>query len=208
MIEINCIGDICPLPVIKIKKTIEANRLEERFTAFVDNEIATQNLGKLAKEKGYNTQVIKDAPDKYRVIFHKKPGSAYENNIDLQTAEEYKNKEKGQHFPVAVVISSDKMGDGDDKLGQALIKGFIYALAEGAVVPDTIIFYNKGAILSAKGSDSLEDLRKLTEKGACVLTCGACIDFYGLNNKPAIGEVTNMYEIAEKLMTAGKIIKP
>ena len=40
------------------------------------------------------------------------------------------------------------------------------------------------------------------------MVCGTCLNFYGLTDKLAVGGVTNMYTIVEKLVSAGKVIKP
>jgi len=194
VIELDCIGDICPMPVIKAKKELESIK-EGSLIIMVDNEIAAQNLEKLAKEKACAYEVLKDRDGFYRVSLHKNAGLPQNISIDM-------SKDKS-----VVVISSDKMGDGDDKLGQTLIKGFIYALRECDKIPDAIVFYNSGAHIAAKESESVEDLKKLEEKGVLVLTCGACLDFYGYK-APLAGKVTNMYEIVEKFLSADKIIRP
>ena len=54
----------------------------------------------------------------------------------------------------------------------------------------------------------LEDLKKLEAQGVEILTCGTCLNFYGLTDRLAVGGVTNMYDIVERLATAGKVIKP
>ena len=41
-----------------------------------------------------------------------------------------------------------------------------------------------------------------------ILTCGTCLNYYGLSGKLAVGNVTNMYDIAEKLSGAASIIRP
>lgn len=51
------------------------------------------------------------------------------------------------------------MGEGDEKLGKILMKGFVYALTQLDTLPQTVLLYNSGAYLSCEGSDSLEDLR-------------------------------------------------
>ena len=74
--------------------------------------------------------------------------------------------------------------------------------------PKTILFYNGGARLTCEGSDSLEDLRALAEQGVELLTCGTCLNFYGLTDELAVGGVTNMYEIVEKQMKATLVVRP
>ena len=67
---------------------------------------------------------------------------------------------------------------------------------------------NGGARLTSEGSSSLEDLRALEAAGVEILTCGTCLNFYGLSDRLAVGAVTNMYTIVEKLSAAEKIIRP
>ena len=109
---------------------------------------------------------------------------------------------------VVVVIASDKMGEGSEELGKTLMKGFIYALNQQESLPKTMLFYNGGAALTCEGSPALEDLKSLAAQGVEILTCGTCLNFYGISDKLQVGEVTNMYVIAEKMTQAGLIVKP
>lgn len=107
-----------------------------------------------------------------------------------------------------VVVSSDRMGEGNDALGKVLIKGFIFAVTQLDELPKTMLFYNGGATLTCEGSDSLEDLKSLEAQGVQIMTCGTCLDYYGLKEKLAVGSVTNMYSIVETMAGASNIIKP
>ena len=100
------------------------------------------------------------------------------------------------------------MGRGNDELGATLMKGFIYALSQLEELPKTLLFYNGGAKLTTEGSASLEDLKSMEAQGVEILTCGTCLNFYGLTEKLAVGGVTNMYSIVETLSGAAKVIKP
>ena len=100
------------------------------------------------------------------------------------------------------------MGQGDGELGAVLMKGFLFALGQLPELPRTVLFYNGGARLTVEGSDSLEDLRTLEAQGVEILTCGTCLSFYGLTEKLAVGGVTNMYSIVEKLAGASRVIRP
>ena len=100
------------------------------------------------------------------------------------------------------------MGGPNEQLGAILLKGFIYALTQQDELPDQILFYNGGAFLTCEGSESLEDLKSLEAQGVEIRTCGTCLNFYGLTEKLQVGEVTNMYDIAERMSKADRIIKP
>lgn len=100
------------------------------------------------------------------------------------------------------------MGSGSEELGRTLLKGFIYALGQQDQLPETILFYNGGASITCEDSPALEDLRSLEAQGVEILTCGTCLNFYGLTDKLQVGGVTNMYTIVEKMTGAGLLVKP
>lgn len=107
-----------------------------------------------------------------------------------------------------LVIASNKMGDGDDKLGEILIKSFIHVLAESETVAGTIIFYNSGVLLAADNSACLDDLKLIEKNGAEILLCGTCADYYNITDKISAGKISNMKAIVEKMEKAEKIIRP
>ena len=109
---------------------------------------------------------------------------------------------------LVVAVDSAVMGRGSEELGGVLMKGFLFAVSQLPELPRTMLFYNGGAHLTCRGSDSLEDLKGLEAQGVEILTCGTCLNHYGLTEELAVGGVTNMYAIVEKLAGAGKVVKP
>lgn len=194
MIKVNAIGDVCPIPVVKTKKAMQELQGADTIEVLVDNEIAVTNVTKMATGLGANVTSEKIADKEYKITIEV-TGEA--------TACAYCEEEN-----LVVVISSDRMGNGNDELGKVLIKGFIFAVTQLDKLPKTMLFYNGGATLTAEGSDSLEDLKRLEEQGVEILTCGTCLNYYGLSEKLQVGSVTNMYTIVEKMTGADKIIKP
>lgn len=206
MIKVNAIGDACPIPVVKTKNAIKELNGPGTVEVLVDNEIAVQNLTKMAVQKGYEIQSQKLEEQKYQVIMTVgEGGEGMEKQED--TAEETVCIPDSRNHKI-VVISSGRMGEGNDELGEVLMKGFIYALTQQDELPDTILFYNGGAVFTCEGSPALEDLKSLEAQGVEILTCGTCLNYYGLSEKLQVGDVTNMYVIAEKMMQADSIIKP
>ena len=53
MIQVNALGDACPIPVVKTKNAIKELGGSGVVETMVDNEIAVQNLTKMANQKGY-----------------------------------------------------------------------------------------------------------------------------------------------------------
>ena len=192
MSKIDARGDACPLPVVKAKKAIAELHGPGEVEVLVDNEIAVQNLTKMAQQKGYLSSSEKLAEQEYRVRFTIKDTPVAETAVP---GEEKQQAEVETCIPDArtdtvVVIASDKMGEGAEEL------------------PKTILFYNGGASLTCEGSPMLEDLKALEAEGVEILTCGTCLNYYGITEKLAVGGVTNMYVIAEKMLNAGNVVKP
>ena len=200
---IDCKGMACPLPVVNAKKTSEQLHAGDVLTVLVDNEIAVQNLTRFAEHKGFAVSAEKKDDKEYAVIMNIS-GAAAETAGDEEVACVMDSRRKG----MLVVLSANVMGTGDTKLGTSLMKAFVFALTKQDQLPDTIVCYNTGAYLTCEGADTLEDLKLLESEGVTILTCGTCLDFYGLKEKLAVGCVTNMYDIVERMENAAQIIKP
>lgn len=222
-------GLACPLPVINTKKAAEEMKEEGILTVFVDNEIAVQNLQKFAKQKKYVSTASKKNENEYEVIIEvrKREEMVSGSQIEHETVEgnTYDSKEAvnvkdlvqtetetcqpdSRKKGMVVVLSANVMGTGDEKLGKALMKAFVFALTKQDYLPETILCYNTGAYLTCEGADTLEDLKSLEAEGVNILTCGTCLDFYGQKEKLLVGSVTNMYEIVEIMEKAVKLVRP
>ena len=192
-------GLTCPLPVINTKKELEGVNIGENIEVIVDNEIAVQNLTKFANVQGFPVSSSKVSDDEFHVNISKGEKAAEEEEVVCEP-------DKKDNF--VIVISSDKMGEGNEVLGHKLLKAFIFAVTKQDKLPKTMLFYNMGAHMTCEGSEVLEDLKLLESEGVEIMTCGTCLDFYGIKEKLCVGTVTNMYDIAETMEKASKIIKP
>lgn len=106
----------------------------------------------------------------------------------------------------AIVINSDKMGQGDEELGGRLIGNFLRTLLVAENKPQMLVLYNSGVKLAAKGSSVLESLQSLENLGVEIISCGTCINFYGLVDLIQAGRVTNMPEIVKVLTEADIVV--
>ena len=109
--------------------------------------------------------------------------------------------------PVVVAVGSAEMGNGDPRLGRILMKSFLYSLTQLEELPQTVLFFNGGVRMTTEGSESIEDLKALESQGVEILSCGTCLDFYGLKDKLLVGGITNMYVIAQTMAGAGNVVK-
>ena len=200
---IDCKGMACPLPVVNAKKTAEELGIDDTLIVLVDNEIAVQNLTRFAEHKGFGVSAGKRSEGEYAVQM-KISGTSVHTPMEETVTCVMDSRRQG----MLVVLSANVMGTGDPKLGTALMKAFVFALTKQDQLPDTILCYNTGAYLTCQGADTLEDLKLLESEGVTILTCGTCLDFYGLKDQLAVGGATNMYDIVERMENAAQIVKP
>lgn len=201
-VVVNAVGDQCPVPVVKATHALRDMKEPGVLEVHVDNEVAVQNLNRMAGGYKLGVKSEKVGEKEFVVTMDVK------ELVKIVAAEPEAVCAPDARGSFLVAVDTDAMGRGDDKLGKTLIKGFLYAVSQLPQLPRTILFYNGGAKLTVEGSDSVADLKSMEAQGVEILTCGTCLNFYGLTDKLAVGGVTNMYDIVEHLANASKVIKP
>lgn len=207
-IVVDAIGDVCPLPVVKTKNVIKEMKSSATIEILVDNEIAVQNLTKMAKITGYPVSSKKLEENKYLVtmdVIIKEKGQKEKVEKAEKPAVCIPDARRGNKV---IVISANQMGVGSEELGKTLLKGFLYAVTQQEELPGTMLFYNSGVYLTCEESPALDDLKSLEAQGVNIMSCGTCLNYYGLTEKLKVGSVTNMYDIVETMEKADLLIKP
>ena len=185
-------GLSCPQPVVLTKKALEGTDIDEVLT-IVDNQTALENVSRMVKTLKLESMVDEKEGQFYISIF---------KDEGLQEKDEKETLEGN----TVVLINSNVMGRGDDKLGGVLMKSFLYTLTQMEGEIKSAIFMNSGVLLTTAGSELIEHLQALSNQGTEILSCGTCLDFYNVSNKLAVGTVSNMYTITEKLLHAGRVL--
>lgn len=196
MKKLDAIGKICPTPIIMSRKALKTT---DEVMIKVDDDMAPQNLKKLADQKGYDYKV----DDHHDGTF-----DVYLKNNPNQNPQKQPGSVNDQGDAYVVIINTDTMGHGDEKLGRNLLHMFVASLAEQDVLPDKIMCYNGGVKLLVEGSDYLDDLRALQDAGVEIMGCGACLDYFGIKDKLAVGSITNIYEIVQVMTQQNRIVRP
>ena len=195
MLTIDAKGQNCPIPVIMTKKEIEKGAKE--FVVEVDNEIAVQNLNKLAESQQFQTKV-EQGEGVYRVYF------SGEGAPVAQPQEKAPAAAKGNGY--AVFVGKDYVGEGSHELGTNLIRMFFYVLTQSEDLPSSVLFMNAGVKLPAQDEQVIEHLKVLADKGVEILVCGTCINYYELPSDLQVGTISNMYDIVSRMQAADKVI--
>lgn len=189
-------GKACPQPVIETRKALQAGGTTS-LLVLVDNQAASENVSRMAHSLGHAVEVERVAEDEIQMRISVADAVAEETSAAPPT--------KSGHV---VLIESRTLGEGDEALGAILMKAFIKTIKEVTPLPSAMLFLNGGVHLTASGSPHLEDLRELEGMGVALFSCGTCLDFFHLQERLAIGKVTNMFDIVSRLTAADRILRP
>jgi selenium metabolism protein YedF len=195
-------GKNCPMPVIMAKNEIDGGN--DCFVVEVDNNIAVQNLQKLANSQGFATD-LKEDKEIFKVYFSKDSDKV----SDADKNEEYREilqEGKNDLGTWAVFIGKEIIGEGNEELGKSLMKMYFYTISEGENLPKAVLFMNDGVKVPTLNEQVIEHLKDLEKKGVEILICGACLNFYGLEGNLKVGKVSNMYDITNRMKEATKVI--
>ena len=190
-------GLACPQPVVLTRRAMEKG---EPVLTIVDNDVALANVSRMGRSAGWEVQA-ETREGCYYITLTPPAGSTGRETAPTPV------QPAAPAGPLVVLLTSDVIGQGDDRLGAVLMRAFLHTLQEVKPKPDVIICMNGGVRLAVEGSQVFEDLRALTEGGIELLLCGTCLDFFGLKDKVSVGTISNMYSIAETLLSAGKVVR-
>ena len=157
-VVVNAVGDQCPIPVVKATKALKAMTEAGTVEVHVDNEIAVQNLTRLASSKGLKSFAEKKEEKLFIVkITLDKPLEENGAEEEASCGVDRKKHRSSHRFRAH--------GTWKRRAGQGPMKGFIFALSQLDELPSTILFYNGGATITTEGSPSLDDLKNIGSPG-------------------------------------------
>jgi selenium metabolism protein YedF len=184
----------CPLPVVTVKRALDEPGVDA-VTVFLDDGAPRENVARFARNRGY--EVNETVTDTGITLVISGSGMSTVTSSPATSVSARRS----------LFVTSDRLGDGPEELGRLLMKNFIITLLESTDLPDKILFVNTGVFLATEGSDLLEALEKLGNRGVEVLSCGVCLDFFGKRDAVKAGSVTNMYTIVETLMSGNGTVR-
>lgn len=198
MKEVDARGLECPKPVLLTKETIEKDN-PDNLTVLVSNDTAVGNVTRFAENSGYSVTTTQQG--NYFILHLSKGTQAQSQPVSQPKTMESVNEN------IVFFITSNEFGQGQQELGQLLMKSFINTINEANMLPATMIFVNSGIFLTTEGSPVLSALQEIAQKGVQIINCGTCLDFYKRKDQLKVGSISNMYTITETLMKATKVIR-
>jgi selenium metabolism protein YedF len=197
-------GQLCPAPLIATKRALKETQLGGSFLVLTDNQTSFTNVSRFLRDN--NTPFTSAEKDGiWTLAVTKTTGELSKPNVEEFCEVDVPHFQKGDFV---VAISSHKMGEGDTELGTLLMTNFINAVHDLDILPSKMVFYNSGVFLGKKDSSVLEQLKDLERMGVGLFLCGTCINHYSLKEEINIGNISNMFEIAQIMSSAGKVVKP
>jgi selenium metabolism protein YedF len=197
-------GQQCPAPLIATRKALKDSQTGESFTVLTDNKTSFENVSRYLKDNS----ILFNADEKngiwtITVTRGVEPMPAVEAEKYCTTGIPHLNQ-----GDFVIAFSSDKMGEGDDELGRLLVINFVKAVKDLDVLPSKLVFYNSGVKLGTEDSPVCDHLKEIESMGVRLYFCATCVNFYSLQEKVRLGTLSNMFEIAQALASAGNVIKP
>jgi|GEM_PF-728825 len=189
MKEIDCRG----LPYLKIIREIKKyfNSIGEgEAIVIVNSELGRSNVLRYAAHKGY--QLDEENEENRFLIKIEKRGC-------LEVEDE------GEIF--SILITREKLGEGDDDLGKILMNEYFEVLNEYDKLPKEILFLNSAVKLFHKDSKAIEGIRLLYKKGVNLLINDTSLEYYNLTDQITFGEITSMYDMVVAMKKAKKLIR-
>jgi selenium metabolism protein YedF len=195
--EIDARGLACPAPVLQAKGAIDKES-PDSITVLVNNEAAKQNVTRFLESQNYGVSVEQVGTDFH--VSGKREGEAGTSECPVtEIPQTDRNK-------IMVMVTTDRIGHGDDELGSKLMTAFLKTLKEMGDDLWRLVFLNNGVKLTAEDTEKLASLRELEENGIAILVCGTCLEHFNLLEKKQVGETTNMLDIVTAMQLADKVI--
>jgi selenium metabolism protein YedF len=194
--EIDCRGLACPAPVLQTKEALEKDR-PNVIKVVVDNEASKQNVSRFMESQNLEVTVLQEGTD-FHVI-----GKIAEH---ASTEIPVEKKPDTGHKKIMVMVANDRMGHGDDELGEKLMLSFLKTLKEMGKELWRLVFVNNGVKLTISEADVLPVIQELEREGIHILVCGTCLTHFNLLDKKQVGETTNMLDIVTAMQLADKVI--
>lgn len=197
-------GQLCPAPLVAAKRALKESSEGDSFQLLIDNLTSYNNVCRFLKDNNTSFQISQNGGI-WTLTITKGTSDYKLKNEESYPQNDVAHFQKGDFI---IVISSDKMGDGDEDLGRLLMSNFIKAVKDLDKLPQKMLFYNKGVTLAIKSSPLIDHLTDLEKMGVEIMLCATCINHYGLGDKVGAGILSNMYTIAEIMASAGNVVRP
>jgi len=118
-IVVDARGLACPEPVVLTSRALEK---ADEITAIVDNQVAKENVSRLARSKGFRVEI-------------EEKGDLFYLHLTRESIKAERSPASADTGPTILLIPSDSFGRGSEELGQLLMRSFLHTLSEVSPSP-------------------------------------------------------------------------
>ncbi len=197
-------GQLCPAPLIATKRALKEAKFSESFQVLSDSLTSVNNISRFLTDNNTDFQVVENSGF-WTLTVTKTTHGLIKPHAETYCITDIPHFSNGNFV---ISFSSDKMGEGDEKLGDLLMLNFIKAIKDLDELPQKMVFYNKGVFLGSENSPVLDHLKEIEKMGVKLFLCATCVNHYSLDNKIQIGTLSNMFEIVQIMASSVNVIKP
>lgn len=189
----------CPEPVLKVKKAlvgVNNHSLKLHNYEIIGNSpSAKENLTRFLKSEGFTFEVGFGRDEQFMII--------------LKSKDKIQKEGKDKILPKILLIKNDTIGEGE--LGGMLVNGFIKSLLQTDVLPQKILFINRGVLLTTdnkeiNNTEIVEALKELEKQGVEIYSCGSCLSYFALTERLKVGMIGNAIESLQNMLLADSLI--
>lgn len=112
----------------------------------------------------------------------------------------------GELANMALVLTGQGWGGGDDKLSATLVNDLLVTIVEKPQKPRYIFLMNAAVKLATMECDALDNLKKLEALGVKVQLNMASLLYFRLEKEMRVGEIVTMMDIVNTLYEVEKVI--
>lgn len=198
-------GLTCPAPLIKTRQGITEAEPDETVQIIIDNPTSLSNVKRYLTDNKMPFRVSEEGNVATVTLIRGEKAELSTDETEYCSTSEAPRSGKRN---VVVAVTTDRMGSGDDVLGEKLMVSFFKTLVLIEPLPDSVVFYNAGVKLAQEDSPVLVYIRELIERGTAVYLCSTCINHFGIRDRLPLGNFSDMYQILNVLSDADHIIRP
>ncbi|EAC2146575.1 sulfurtransferase-like selenium metabolism protein YedF [Campylobacter coli] len=187
--RIDCRNLECPKPIVETKKALQNLQNNEILEIVLNSVISKNNVLKFLTSLNLHADIEENNNEFYIRV------KKQELDFSKASTDEYN----------VLFLKTDKVGDG--KLGENLLVGFLSTLKNVENIPSKILCVNESIFINVDENHRAHLAMKELEKlGVEIISCGACLEFFGKSKELKIGSIGNAYEILNELCGKAKII--
>lgn len=91
-----------------------------------------------------------------------------------------------------ILLTTDRFGTGDEELGNQVLETFFTLLKQRTELPNAIFCMNRGVFALTDESFASVHIQELAAKGVKVYACKTCVDYYQIEDRLLIGDISGM----------------